>query len=127
MLYCPKCKSEYEAGSTVCADCRVDLVSNLPEFDHSPPVLALHATTFAEARVAKATLEAEGIPAFVASDDGVLEMLEPGYVSDETVDLDVMVPADRADEARAVLSMPPLSEDELAEAAGFEPESDQVY
>jgi hypothetical protein len=92
--------------------------------DHSAPVVVLRAHTFAEARVAKATLEAEGIAAFVASDDGILEVLEVGFVSDENVDLDVMVPADRADDALAILNAPALTDEELDAAAGFEGETE---
>jgi len=30
-MFCPKCKAEYRAGFTVCADCGVPLVDKLPE------------------------------------------------------------------------------------------------
>jgi hypothetical protein len=30
-MFCPECKAEYRPGFTRCADCRVDLVANLPE------------------------------------------------------------------------------------------------
>jgi hypothetical protein len=31
MPYCPECRSEYREGFTVCADCRVELVSEIPD------------------------------------------------------------------------------------------------
>lgn len=30
-MFCPKCKCEYREGFTICADCHVELVKNLPE------------------------------------------------------------------------------------------------
>lgn len=30
MSFCPECKAEYREGFTVCSDCRVDLVAELP-------------------------------------------------------------------------------------------------
>lgn len=30
-MFCPQCKTEYRPGFTRCADCRVDLVDQLPE------------------------------------------------------------------------------------------------
>lgn len=31
MPWCPKCKTEYQEGFTVCSDCKIDLVEELPE------------------------------------------------------------------------------------------------
>jgi hypothetical protein len=127
MSYCPNCGTEYEAGPTVCSDCGAVLVGELTPGGASEPVVALHASTSAEARVAEATLEAEGIPAFVVSGDraladGEFVLSEGGYVSDELGDLDVVVPPDMAEAARQVLSAPSPTEQELAEAAGFDAE-----
>jgi hypothetical protein len=34
MPWCPKCKSEYEEGVLICADCKVDLVNNLSDIEN---------------------------------------------------------------------------------------------
>lgn len=39
-MWCPKCKSEYLAGVTYCADCKVELVDELPEEDEFEEALA---------------------------------------------------------------------------------------
>lgn len=36
MAWCPKCKSEYREGFTVCADCKVPLVESLDETEREP-------------------------------------------------------------------------------------------
>ncbi len=38
MPWCPSCKNEYREGITVCADCGVDLVDELPEDDDSESI-----------------------------------------------------------------------------------------
>jgi hypothetical protein len=96
-------------------------VDTLPPESGEEPVAVLHASSPNEAMVAEATLEAEGIPAFVLDDDVVLP--HSGNVDADSPDLDVMVPGDLADQARRILASPPPTDDELDEAAGFEPET----
>lgn len=44
MPWCPKCRNEYVEGMTVCAECGVDLVDELPEeMDENAPVKLCHA------------------------------------------------------------------------------------
>jgi hypothetical protein len=115
MLWCPECNTEYEAGRLVCSDCGA-ILTDEPRPTDEDPVVVLHAQTANEARIAEATLEAEGISAYVQPPDTVL----PQYgnvVDDDNPELDVLVSADSAEEAAAVLNEPPVSEEELAALA----------
>jgi hypothetical protein len=133
MPWCPVCKIEFEAGRTVCTECGAALVSSLGDVpdpegfaidgsglpqnaDADAPVVVLHANTANEARIAEATLEAEGISAFVQPPDTVMPQYS-NTVDDDNPELDVLVAADEAAEAAEILNAPAVSEEELAEAA----------
>src|ERR1051326_5632627 len=118
MPYCPRCKTEYDAGIDICADCGADLISRPPDLSGDPPVLVLHANSPGEARGARAAPESEGISAFVLSGDPVLP--QEAYVVSNSPELDVYVPADEAERAREILSLPPPTDAELTEAAGLD-------
>jgi hypothetical protein len=129
MPWCPNCRTEYEGGRTVCTDCGAALVDEMPAtIGSKSPVVVLHANTANEARIAEATLEAEGILAFVQPPDTVLPQ-HGNIVDDENPELDVMVPAEEAERATAILSEPPLSDEEydsleLPESAPTTPTTD---
>ena len=100
MAFCPNCEAEYVEAVTVCADCNVELVSELtPEnrvHDKSEgePVPFQSFKTSAEAEMVRETLEQNGIRSFV---EGGEFAVIPSSFSREVV---VMV--DERDLARAV-------------------------
>jgi hypothetical protein len=63
-MFCPKCKTEYREGFSVCADCNVDLVRELPP-EPKPEYIEYEQimVTYNPADVAliKSILDAEGI------------------------------------------------------------------
>lgn len=115
MPYCLKCKTEYESAYTVCADCGADLVNRPPDerTDGPAPVLVLRANNPQEALIARATLQAEGIPAFVLSGDPALP--QSARAVTQTPELDVFVPAELAGRAGEILNAR-LSDEELTAA-----------
>ena len=81
MPFCPNCRGEFQDWVTVCPDCSVPLVDTLPEEPPKEPEESLvwrqvpaevvHIASFqysAEAHLARAKLESEGIPAFVSDE-----------------------------------------------------------
>lgn len=71
MPWCPECEAEYVPGCTICSDCRVPLVDELPKRapasgDTGDPggwALLLNVPSSMEADLLVARLEGEGIPA----------------------------------------------------------------
>lgn len=120
MHYCPRCRTEYEPTVASCADCDVPLVASLPPEDlGKDPVVAFRAASDGEARIVAATLQAEGIPAYVMPQDVYLPVHELGESAPHRI---VLVPADAAEQAAAVLAEPAmdLAALEEAEIAGAE-------
>src|SRR5262249_17534297 len=64
----PRCGDEFRPGFSICPDCEVSLVSQLPEQNEPPDEEFVTVATFEnqiEASVARGALEAAGIHAFV--------------------------------------------------------------
>ena len=69
MPFCPKCRDEFQDWVKICPDCKVELIETLPPLPppepKPPPVCLITVADFrfgAEAHLAKAKLESEGIP-----------------------------------------------------------------
>lgn len=73
-MFCPKCKSEYREGFSKCAECDVDLISELPPEPEEIPEYVdwVNISTFTdryEADLAQGLLEASDIAAVTFADD----------------------------------------------------------
>ena len=68
-MFCPKCRAEYREGFSLCSDCHVDLVEDLPPLDEDEPefvnfVQILATYNPADVVFLKSLLESEGIQYF---------------------------------------------------------------
>lgn len=95
--FCPKCRTEYREGFTICADCGVPLVHELPAQRPSPDkeqedaevapettgsgewVTVLEGADSSELMVAISVLESDGIASLVQG-DRLQELVEPGRI-----------------------------------------------
>jgi hypothetical protein len=112
-MYCPRCKAEYREGFTQCADCRVPLVSALPEPPQPPDpnalldlVTVLECSNSVSMSLAQGTLDDAGIP-YVINGLAFGPNLEyrPSIAD---IPCRIQVAGDRADQARELLA--PLGE-----------------
>lgn len=107
MPFCPQCHDEYRPGFTRCVDCGVPLVEFLPEVPEpteppevtEPPVVVYEAYSQAEADVICAKLEFFGVPAALGGDLALRNVYHPGAFTP----IRILVPSDRAEEARRIL------------------------
>lgn len=114
-MICPECRAEYREGFTVCADCRVDLVTALPQApEHSDErpdmelVTVFDSTNPALIGIAKTVLEGAGIEFLVVGEDAASVVFSGNPVFG-TVRL--QVETSRSEEAETLLS-------EIAESEG---------
>lgn len=114
MPWCPTCRTEYEPGRTACSDCGAMLVEVLPPPPESPVVI-MEAESAVEAQVVEATLEAEGISAYVSAPQSLVPNVDA--FGDEPPESEVIVAAEDAERARSVLGEGRLSDEELGDLA----------
>jgi hypothetical protein len=63
-MFCPRCKSEYEEGYYICADCGIKLVEELPgekEFEYVEFTTVAETNNLGLVALAKSILDSEGI------------------------------------------------------------------
>jgi hypothetical protein len=77
--------------------------------------VVLEANSAVEAQVAEATLEAAGIPAFVSGPQSLVPSVDA--FGDEPPESEVLVAAEDAERARAILGEGELSDQELGDLA----------
>jgi predicted amidophosphoribosyltransferase len=73
MPFCPRCRTEYVNGTSVCADCAVSLVSELPPERDAPPdvgdlVEVWRTQGEVNAQLVRALLDANGIASMLAGE-----------------------------------------------------------
>ena len=126
-MYCPKCKSEFQSWVSTCPDCDVALVPELPP---EPPHDAIEVKTLLETSdpdllpVLLGALRAAGIPYWTPG-ESTMDLWPigqaDGRVASSLISTSVLVPADRYEEALAIVETPAqvvdaASEEELAPA-----------
>jgi len=122
-MFCPNCKAEYREGFKTCAECKVDLVEQLPQ-EPQVPYNAEELSDELEAvfetddsplmNEIAAIVESKNIPYLVQSGTALRE-LEDEKLEWRSV---LFVPADFSDDARAVIHEVQLGKIPTDEAEG---------
>jgi len=108
-MFCPKCRSEYRDGFTVCADCNTDLVKDLPpepEVEYTDLVTVLQPTDEAAVALAQSILNGAGIH-YIAKGEGIQDLFAWGRVgagfNPMLGPVEIQVAPEDADRARELL------------------------
>lgn len=111
-MYCPECGAEFREEIDRCADCDVPLTEKKPSEDDSHEaedlVTVLETSEVDALPVVKTALESAGIPVYTTGED--LMSLFPSEAMGAALhasggEVKVQVPASRAEEARALLTL----------------------
>lgn len=112
-MFCPECRAEFRDEIVVCPDCEVSLVSELqaaPEFAEDDLVLIRETADVAVLPVIKSLLRAAEIP-FIVQGDEAMGVLPVGKIGlggitsrGHGLSAGILVPKDREEEARALLT-----------------------
>jgi len=106
-MFCPACEAEFRTGITECPDCEVPLVEELPPPPEDEPLTEVFRTGDASLLpVVKSVLAAAGMPHIVQGEEAQgLFPFGPSSQSDgRLLAAVVLVPEDRAEEARELLA-----------------------
>jgi hypothetical protein len=118
MPFCPSCRSEYRDGFARCSDCGTELVAALaPPANPAAPEYALLLTSADPdlVPVVVSALEAAAIPYLAegAEAAGLLPLGPGGPAPHSGLAVEIHVPADRLEEARALLDLGAIPAEEL--------------
>ena len=107
-MICPNCRSEFREGIERCPDCDVPLVKSLAEESHdqAPWVEVMETADPSLIPVLRSVLEGAGIPCAIEGEEavGIFPVgMGDTHFAQSGIGAQVMVPADRADEALALL------------------------
>lgn len=133
MTFCPNCKAEYREGYSICSDCDVALVSEIPlDLPKEPPVtpvtpfgndhgeFLINVFNETEADTVEQLLASHGIPVVKLFRDsgGYLTV----YMNSTSLGVDILVPSKAYDTAVEILGADVQFEDEtlLEDEASFD-------
>lgn len=120
-MVCPECAGEYREGITVCPECEVALVERLPPprpHDLMPFVTVFETADPAILPLLRSLLDGTDIPYTIRNEEalGLFPAAHVGLAVDPySHAAEVLVPDDRAEEARALLAE---IDQDAGEAAG---------
>ncbi len=118
-MYCPECGAEYVPGVDRCADCDVPLVHELPGEDHeATPYETVFETSETDViPVIKSLLQSADIP-YRTEGEAMMNLFPSDLLgrvmSRPGAEVAFLVPADRVEEARELLTEQPIPEGEYA-------------
>ncbi|MEO8505319.1 MAG: DUF2007 domain-containing protein [Acidobacteriota bacterium] len=107
-MICPNCRSEFREGIERCPDCDLPLVKSLPveRHDQAPWVEIMETADPSLIPVLRSVLEGAGIPCAIEGEEavGIFPVgIGDTHLAQSGIGARVKVPADRADEALALL------------------------
>ncbi len=118
-MFCPECRAEYMEGITVCVDCNVPLVPELPPEPKQEDVEfeeVLLASNMVEIALIKSILDEEGIVYY-------LQQFQHDYAFTDGAPPTLMVKRDQVEEVRRILQ--DLKDSTPVWPRGEEPEDEE--
>jgi hypothetical protein len=120
-MYCPNCRAEFREEIDTCPDCELALVPELPEVPDAGKddlVVVMETADVSAIPVIKSVLASAGVP-FLVQGDEALGVLPVGAVGlggissgGHGLSAAILVPREREEEARALLTEEPEAEDD---------------
>lgn len=96
-MFCPKCQAEYQDGYTVCSDCRVELVPELPKHGEKQGFVAyeiiMPILDMGTMALIKSVFDAEGLTYFIQGEN----------MAYRSIPASLMVKKDQVERAKEIL------------------------